>query len=169
MALHRFAMMTRLNLEIAHQGKLQSLVYLLVQDRQAQVTDPRDRVYGLLGISKEAETATLRPNYAESIRDLYLRVARYFAREPSVPLLLYSAGIRIAERDLLSWAPCWDNSSWEPVLRMDPTSDHLSDVFRAAGETECLVNLEENELVLRIQGIIFDSVVRVGVAPALLV
>lgn len=105
-AVHRFAMMIKLNAKIAHEGKLRPLLYLLQRDRHAQATDPRNRIYGLLGLSKEAKTANLNPNYAESLRDLFLRTTKYFARNTSVPLLLESAGICAAEPDMPSWVPC---------------------------------------------------------------
>lgn len=41
----------------------------------------------------------------------------------------------------------------------------MSDVFKTAGEMECLASLEENELILKVRGIMFDTVVSIGTAP----
>jgi hypothetical protein len=61
--------------------------------------------------------------------------------------------------------PCWAHPSYNPVPGTDYRIDGLNDYFKTAGNTECRSILEENELVLRIRGIIFDTVAGIGAEP----
>ncbi len=68
-----------------------SLVNLLHHCRSAEATDPRDLVFALLGLSKEADAADLAPNYAETTRETHIRYATYLAQHGSGPALLLNS------------------------------------------------------------------------------
>ncbi|KAI0174644.1 heterokaryon incompatibility protein-domain-containing protein [Pestalotiopsis sp. NC0098] len=52
-----------------------NLVALMAYTGACELTDPRDRIYGLLGLAKERDRVTVgRPAYADDVGDIYLRL-----------------------------------------------------------------------------------------------
>jgi hypothetical protein len=165
-ALHRLIFMIKLNAELVHRDLPRPLIYLLEGNRSSQATDPRDHIYGLLGISKESDEPALTPDYGEELCDLYVRTAKHFALHHAyVPALLHNAGIRTAGQDLPSWVPRWDRP-FSPVITTDTLSDGRSAVFRASGQTDCVARLDDHGLILKVRGVTFDEISLVGVPPA---
>ena len=101
------------------------LLPLLEKFRHFNATDPRDKVYALLGISKEVDAVELKPDYALSIAEVYTRTSKYFMRRYSNLSALSYVGISSPEDDfsdpesrqqtgqarsettLPSWCPDW--------------------------------------------------------------
>jgi hypothetical protein len=74
-------------------------------------TDPRDKVYGLLGLSKHHKIKALRPNYHLSVVDVYAQAAVALTQlgEPEVVLTLAGIGFSRKFPGLPSWVPDWTN------------------------------------------------------------
>jgi hypothetical protein len=87
---------TRANQEIVHDKVLNSSLYLLwdcVHNREGrnlascidryslnECQDPRDKIYALLGLVTEEETAHLDVNYAKSVEQVYVDAIRVFVK-----------------------------------------------------------------------------------------
>jgi hypothetical protein len=75
--------------------------------RQANATDPRDMMYGLLGLFPDT---SIQPNYtSDSIRDIYIQLINYcINQEQSLDVLtLYQKSTLLDALDLPSWVPDW--------------------------------------------------------------
>jgi len=68
------------------------LIHLLHRCRVASATDARDYIFGLLGLSSEANEDDLRPDYAHTLEQVYCRVAEYFVKHGDAISLLYNSG-----------------------------------------------------------------------------
>lgn len=97
---------------------LQALFYLT---RSVRATDPRDRIFALLGLAQETNSSDqwpveLIPDYGKPVSELYVEVARYcLRRSGSLSILQYFHENTGYEQETHgkqwpSWVPRWDNS-----------------------------------------------------------
>jgi hypothetical protein len=70
--------------------KSPSIVDLLQSSRQALASNPRDYVYGLLGLTSDLYRANIFVDYEESIADTYRRVAKTIVNQGDGIELLYN-------------------------------------------------------------------------------
>lgn len=66
-------------------GYLESLDEVLAQHRMAAASDPRDHIYGLMGLS--SQRPILEPDYEASTRHVFLETARWAIREGRLGIL----------------------------------------------------------------------------------
>ena|SRR2546430_3295560 len=62
-------------------NKPRSLLELLRTTRRTKATDPRDKVYALLGLADEEMFFEV--DYEKDVRDVFTNVARYLLRHPN--------------------------------------------------------------------------------------
>lgn len=96
----------------------QSFATFLSVTAASQATDPRDKVYGLLGLLPQGSTERLQfqPNYSQSPKRLFIGVTRYFLDTTrtldvltSRPSKTNNTSIGI-DKNLPSWVPNWTAS-----------------------------------------------------------
>lgn len=79
-----------------------------VLDIRLKATDPKDKVYGLLGLASDFESLDITPNYAQSVEDVYTEAATKILAKGD---LIY---LQLCKYDPHSALP-----SWVPDLRQD--------------------------------------------------
>lgn len=101
--------MTLLNLKMDyHKGFKRPLLWLLDITRDHYATDPKDKIYGLLGMSSDYSSEELIPNYHRTVNEVYLDlVEAHLARYGSLHILNFCEPQRAREAGLPSWAPNW--------------------------------------------------------------
>lgn len=90
-----------------------TLLDLLARSRRFQATDPRDKIYGLLGLaSANSGEFVMKPDYTISVRDCYKRAA--------LALITDSRSLEIF--NLPAWYFCTGSSlpSWVPDFQQSP-------------------------------------------------
>jgi hypothetical protein len=102
--------------EIA-EGDPLALLYLLQHRRQSKATDPRDKVYGLLGIA--TNRGSLAPDYRRSLAEAYMETTRVLIVESRSLEVLNATYPLERASDLPSWAADWreDLDGWQLGLR----------------------------------------------------
>jgi len=75
--------------------------------RNYDATDPHDRLYALLGLSREADEPRLAPKYGEDIRETLLRYAGFLIAQPNGMQVLYDFRCGHDCEGLASWVPLW--------------------------------------------------------------
>ncbi|MCJ1438051.1 hypothetical protein MMC27_007438 [Xylographa pallens] len=81
------------------------LSYLLSARRPCLATDPRDKVFALVGIANDAQE--LLPDYSKSLTDVYLQTAEHiFSTDGNITLLSEVKGLQLGS-GLPSWVPDW--------------------------------------------------------------
>ncbi|KAJ5974359.1 heterokaryon incompatibility protein-domain-containing protein [Penicillium waksmanii] len=76
---------------------------ILLAASQYDCSDPRDKVFGVLGLVDEA----IRPDYSLSVEDVYTGIAAYLATYLGDMRILNFAGSSQSNLDIPSWVPDW--------------------------------------------------------------
>ncbi|KAK0646928.1 heterokaryon incompatibility protein-domain-containing protein [Cercophora newfieldiana] len=137
---------------------------LLRSFRDRTATDPRDMVYGMLGLAHwETVQADIQPDYTLGVAETYASVVRKLVNLDGD---LYPLGPHRFETEtsprrygLPSWVPDYSmTSEWTSYLDLDTMSNCWSPCDLEA------VHLEStnNPLVLEVSGIEFDNIIAVG-------
>lgn len=108
------------------------LLELLERARFGKVTDPRDRVYSLLGMMKEENRSAIRVDYSGDYTpaNLFLDIAAHCIGSHDCYVLLGWAGLRLDHHfsELPSWVPDWSAPILSPLVarRLFSASGKLS-------------------------------------------
>ncbi|KAL8840531.1 MAG: hypothetical protein Q9170_001284, partial [Blastenia crenularia] len=101
-----------------------------------KATDPRDKLYAVLGFCDDATDARFRPDYDSSIEDVYkMWTAVLLERgdECALPLPMAGLGIARTYTGLPSWVPDFATSSYEVNLRSEAIGQLPSRAYQASG------------------------------------
>lgn len=102
---------------LAKRYQSEHLFHALLDFRQCQSTDPRDKIYGLLGlIADEADgSPVLKVDYEKPIKDVYIQAAKKILRATHDLSLLsasgYSSSSLAKRKNIPSWAPVWSTNT----------------------------------------------------------
>ncbi|KAK8063323.1 Heterokaryon incompatibility protein 6- OR allele [Apiospora saccharicola] len=90
------------------------LVDMMNLASRCECLDPRDKVYGTLGLFPHTAGRAIVPNYNLSVVEVYTSIAEYIASEFSWTVLFRLAFFRRSSRsDLPSWVPDWRHPPWD--------------------------------------------------------
>lgn len=134
-------------------------LYVLDNARPYLATDPRDKVYALLA-HRTAQTEHgkpfVEPDYSMSLlevyRDLTLRMIECDSNVEVLSAVQHDPGLQVIDDDFPSWVPRWDQHFNCRML------GRYTDKHFAGGNSEAVVTPTENINILRVQGILFDSI-----------
>ena len=128
----------------------------LVLSRWLQATDPRDNVYGLLGIMQ----VPLEPDYSRLVENVYIEAALRSLDSQGLTFLLWHAGlVQESQRKLPSWVPDWSSDRW-PSWKLPDNSTRALSVRSSE-----LNSSTHNPHVLRLRGRLFAPICRVDPVP----
>lgn len=91
-------------------GYVPEMNYLLTRTRRCGATDPRDKVFAIIGISKDAEDSRLKPDYGLSLAEVYKNLAMQQLSGPDSLDLLSLVGDDVQNAPpvaMPSWVPNW--------------------------------------------------------------
>lgn len=131
-----------------------SLFRLLRATNASQATDPRDKIYALLGF-EEVSVLNIEPDYTKPVERVYAEfVQAYLESECKLNILLQTGiGYKRAE-------PLIDLPSWVPDFRRSVYSVH-SHHFHAADGRLAIATISIDLRKLTAQGIIYDVITNV--------
>lgn len=140
------------------------LIGLLDRYRQQESTDPRDKVFALLGIADSQDVASLGCNvdYNMTTVEVYTRLAKsYIQRDGNLDILGYAKhGTNIA--GLPSWVPDWTNQGEMPINLRTPIMSGISHNHHAGGDKDCRASVSMDGITLNGKGVIFDKIARLS-------
>lgn len=149
------------------------LLHLLHTYRQYLATDPRDKVFALLGIARsDSQAAVMTIDYQQKLPVIYTQVAKALltsAASAHLDLFGVAKGHGQAADLTPSWAPDWSDSERMPYpLAGDHNGGSNSGVatpslrvFSASGPTTTNVTFTDADR-LRLRGRLFDRVTELG-------
>lgn len=137
------------------------LITLLKSCAHFGATDPRDQVYGLLGIAGDSGEPYFLPDYSQSVRDVYINVTRHIITKTMSLEVLQSAGVGMVERrvDLPSWVPDFASLSYGPTTQ-DYEVNFRAGIFPFAGPPGIFHRIFGNSISF--QGAVIDEIDRLG-------
>lgn len=145
--------------DIRDDDKSKDLWTFLQRTHQHRATEQRDKIYSLLGIANDSESAPL-PNYDPSttVQQVFRDYARYFCRcGKAIELInrVCSRGVYVPREGYPSWAPWFSDMV---------SSDYPLDVkiACASGDSEVRITLAEESDTLVCKGAIIDQVLLLG-------
>lgn len=113
------------------------LLDVLCLGREKLCTDPRDKIYGLLGILPPHVANGLSPDYASSPNDIYINAAKYVL-ETTKSLDIICETIPHRKSKLPSFVPDWSDFQPGPSFRR-------RDKYSASASTRAFFNIGYNE------------------------
>ena len=157
------------------------LLHLMQSFSLNRATDPRDKVYALLGLAMDSHSESIIPNYESPVSVVYAEsVKDIIIREGNLQVLSYCSGL-FTPRDaaIPSWAPDWKSTSHDsirplnqrhiPLHQIDGVvrKPYLSakpknDVFRAAGDSPPAVGFCKQMRTLYTVGIRMDVIFKIS-------
>lgn len=141
--------------------KAMALLSLFYSGREQEVSDDKDRVYGLLGVCVALLGDLVAVDYTSSTRDVYIDFARHFMkRTGSLVILNQATPHKNTLSKLPSWVPDW-SSHYMHQQEIDIIE--LWGVFNACGSIRVPqppMNFDGNDLIL--SAVFSDVVADVG-------
>lgn len=146
--------------------ELDKLEHVLTVTRRLQASDPRDKLFALMGTCEMAPYLTV--DYNKSVRDVYVEFTRSYAEMTGRLSLMLTAGWRnpvniIDDVELPSWTPDFRGSRLESDIYVGFSSAGVFDASKGhpfAGGTEGDREPNPAARVLETQGFILDTVRR---------
>lgn len=129
---------------------------LLAANRVREATDPRDRVYAIMGIVSDRQlSTTLGVDYSLSTAQVFEDTARYLiGRKASIEVLYEAGGPKNLTR-LPSWAPDW-------TIGHQSSLRGYEDMYNASGRSTPLMEFDESGPRLHIRGFLVDEIHDLG-------
>ena len=145
-------------LRLGIDSQYRSLMKLLRSFRKCHSTDPRDKVYALVGLANDQGVHEMVPiDYAKSVEAVYLDCAKFLVGNRDGMEMLLQAGIS-QTRDgnggklsMPSWVPNWSQEMY-PYMNRPLEED------QAAGGTEPDMEIQDGGNGLRVKGIRIDVI-----------
>lgn len=127
------------------------LIELLSASRELDATDPRDKVYGLLGLARKNQDSVILPDYSLSntAENVCIQVARHCINtQDGAIYMLHCAGIS-AKSNLPSWVPDWTIPEVDPIL---------FGMYNCSGSTTATIRLGDKLDSISVHGAVVDRV-----------
>jgi len=127
---------------------------LLPYLRKCKSTDPRDKIFGVLGVASEA--GKLKADYAKSVAEVYAQATQAIIRESGSLCILSHMDQDYRAMKLPSWVPDWSiplQPSREARLQEIEEAKHS-----ASGDLKAEIFKNEDPLKLSLQGLLVDEV-----------
>jgi hypothetical protein len=131
-----------------------ALLELLNQHRDCAATDPRDKVYGLLGLAGDVATTGLNPSYTSSPVDVFTDLFQKHAAAPEILDMLCEVRFPKDVVDLPSWVPGRSSDQTVPGICIHNRhigGNHFTgspiehyEEYRAAGDARAGIQFKSN-------------------------
>ncbi|EPE32089.1 hypothetical protein GLAREA_12171 [Glarea lozoyensis ATCC 20868] len=122
-----------------------------------KATDPRDKIFGILGLVNADQRLTMEPNYSIHVEEVYTEATKEISStENTLTLIMDLAGIGWyrALNQLPSWTPDFSVAPQQRPLQLDNN--------RSASGSSKLQLLFGTDNTLQIKGLLIDAVSRIG-------
>jgi hypothetical protein len=139
-----------------------TLASLLDSTRSRQASDPRDKVFALLNIARDAKDSGLKVDYHLTPVEVYTTTARWLLRAERKLKLL-----RLVEKndqpDLISWVPDFRYKSYWNFLHHQPWRVYRGSVklYNASRSSNAVIANDEPHNQLSLHGILVGTIVEI--------
>lgn len=133
---------------------------LLISHKSKQSTDPRDKVYPLVGISNSRETFG-EIDYSQSLREVFSHTARHVITTSKRLDIICVKQHNINQFDLPTWVPDWTRApsrEGQTIIGLH----HHEPLFSAGGDSSADTTFKQDGYVLQTSGLILDHIKIIG-------
>ncbi|KAL1875171.1 hypothetical protein Daus18300_003239 [Diaporthe australafricana] len=144
-----------------------SLTKYLQCTKDYQASDPRDKLYALIGLACDISPDDIIPDYAKSIKTVFLGLVRFLVTKRGSLDIISSGrldrptsttplGRRLRADEIIpSWLP-----DWSPSQDLRPLNSEEVDTpfYRAGGGTVAVVRMNAFPHMLEVEGIVVDKI-----------
>jgi Heterokaryon incompatibility protein (HET) len=127
--------------------------------RNLLATDPRDRIFGMLGLASDTDQLGIRPDYFKSYKAVYTDAARTLLQHGHTDILLFSQFPKMLN-GLPTWVPDWTTTIQEPC------GECVVDArFSASGQTSIcsvLIRSSDADDLIALNGARVGTITQVG-------
>jgi hypothetical protein len=156
-----------LNISAQHTARrnmqdLPRIDYMLSYTRVLQASDPRDKIYALLGLLSRAYAQHVPPNYAKPVSHAYLAAVKAsILVDKCLDILSQVERVRGTVGDLPSWIPDWrqPTHAFGVYLGTRPFSGIKR--YTASGNSQPRIKQSQDVNCIILQGIMFKQINRV--------
>ncbi|EPE28385.1 hypothetical protein GLAREA_09505 [Glarea lozoyensis ATCC 20868] len=128
--------------------------------RAFQATDPRDKIFGFMGLATDLKrSSSFFPDYTKAVVQTYLEFVRFLITE-NKSLEFLRVASRATDSDFPSWAPDWRDSLSRSVTR--PGYDSRVPKFSATGVSIPDARLSDDLKTLIVHGYAVQSIELLG-------
>jgi hypothetical protein len=113
-----------------------------------QATDPPDKIYAVLGLSRDAASFAPHVSYADPTAVVFAKFAKLFIERGEGIEVLLQAGLRDDNDEWSSWIPHWDDL--EQVAEAESA--------RSTGKYSTRMRIREDGRALEVKGTILDEI-----------
>jgi hypothetical protein len=124
-------------------------------------TDPRDRIFAVLGLISRNNDPDLEPDYTRHVAEVFKRSFRYFSKHDQsmfLKLLYYVAAPRTI-LTLPSWVPDWTSKSTSRSFDLLTFQEYEETSYR---QQQPSLILSANPHILHVLGVLVDQILLVG-------
>lgn len=163
-----------------------SCLEILAAFANCEATDPRDKIFSLLGVFPAEEKVSFdAPDYNKNVEDVYTEFAKSFVRKFNDASILFYAGACRRVLQVPSWVPDWstnistssfgragrysiqkqenpNNRPRKDLQLSGSTSVGVVPLYQAAGRTVTRMNVIDRLNALVVQGRIFAEIAQIG-------
>ena len=129
-------------------SELPELLDVLIQSIPKESTDPRDKVFAIVGLTKARDDRRLQIDYSKSVCQLFTDVSEYII-STSGRLDVICTGPTL-DPEFPSWVAGWSIDQYSPSL--------MYTRYRAAGTTRAVTDCDTDKGLLLAQGFCIDKV-----------
>ena len=138
---------------------LKTLTTFLHQSKIHDCSDPRDKIFAILGLSNDIAQVGIEPDYTKSVEEVYHALAISFLQSRQLPFLFGQATPRSKLlTDLPSWVPDWSD-------RLASSHQLWASGYTAGGPAQAFGLLSDQAIVVK--GQVIDEIRDVVPAPEL--
>jgi hypothetical protein len=152
MCFKHLSTMRRAAEEITDDNLSMTVIRTLRQARYLQASDPRDRIFGILGLSPAFPFLLPTPDYNKTASDVFCEVARALISHPQSVQILTEVNAESTLAGHPSWAPDWSKPA---ILDIQ---DKTYGVYNAARDSNAEFDISSNGKELWVAGKAIDSV-----------
>lgn len=144
-------------------GYHSSLLELLsIMSESAQATDPRDKIYGLLGLAPDAPELAIKVDYRRSVHEVFTDTAKALLQRDFTDVLSWC---RFPKPGLPSWVPDFTAPLPDPLCSYKCRAPPWKPLFSASGSSKVKI-LNENDItdtrLLTLSGLAVDVIEELG-------
>ncbi|KAK3381902.1 heterokaryon incompatibility protein-domain-containing protein [Podospora didyma] len=131
------------------------LTRLLQCTRDYGATDPRDKLYALLGMASDVSADDLVPDYARSVESVFTNLVQFMVSQKGSLDIISSGRLALAGPGLPTWIPDWRVSDSLRPLSGEEVAGHR---YHASGDSMAAVDMRLFPSVLAAEGVIADKI-----------